>query len=317
LKPPQRDLTTDHPEVSVVVPAYRGILTIAVCLSSVRNAAHGMPVEIIMVESSGDGTAELVRARFPEVVVIEWRTRLSAGQARNVGFQRSKGRFVLCVDQDCVVGVDWIQRLVAHLERDGVGAAGGSVGVANPGNLPGWCVYFLEFFTHLPTRCAAREDNFLIGANSGYTAEVTRQLSFPDQTLGEDVLYSDAIRQHGFRVLYDPTITVMHHNRAGWREFISYCRAMGCASAASQQQLGGRAIALLRRMPALALCIPAIMLPRIAWRMMRAPWGHLARFALLLPACVFGQLVWANAFRRALRDGRTPHHGSDLARARA
>jgi glycosyltransferase involved in cell wall biosynthesis len=188
LNPAQRELATDHPEVSVVVPAYLGISTIAACLASIRRAAAERRVEILVVESSGDGTTQLVRARFPGVIVIASPKRLSAGQARNEGFRHCRGRFILCVDQDCIVEADWIQRMVDRLSLPGVDAAGGSVGVANPRNIPGWCVYFLEFFTHLPTRGAPCKNNFLLGANSGYRAEVTRQLSFPDQTLGEDVL---------------------------------------------------------------------------------------------------------------------------------
>ncbi len=93
------------------------------------------PHEVIVVESSGDGTAEFVENRFPEVRVIGSVSRLSSGAARNEGFRHARGRLWLCVDQDCLVPQDWMRRLVELLGRGGVGAAGGSIGVANPENL--------------------------------------------------------------------------------------------------------------------------------------------------------------------------------------
>lgn len=47
--------TVTTPEVSVIVPGFRGRATIAACLDSVRKAAAGWRYEIIVVESSGDG----------------------------------------------------------------------------------------------------------------------------------------------------------------------------------------------------------------------------------------------------------------------
>ena len=78
-----------------------------------------------MVESSGDATAEIVRRRFPDVVLICSETRLSAGGARNRGAAAAGGPLVFFTDQDCIVPVDWIDRLGRHLDDPSVGAAGG------------------------------------------------------------------------------------------------------------------------------------------------------------------------------------------------
>ena len=291
-------------QVSVIIPAYRGAATIGACLESVRKAIVG-PHEIIVVESSGDGTADLVQSRFPDVTVIKSAFRLSSGAARNEGFRHARGRLWLCVDQDCLVPQDWMTRLVELLGRDGVGAAGGSIGVANPANLAGWCVYFLEFFSHFPSRGRTCDDNFLIGANSGWRPEAIGQEIFPDQTLGEDLIASERIRQNGLTVLYDPSLTVQHHNRHGWAEFFRYCREMGAAAADSRTRLGGRAIDALHRVPALAYGIPFLILPKIAWRLVSAPRGYLLMFLALFPCCVVGHFMWANAFRKALCQVRT------------
>jgi GT2 family glycosyltransferase len=286
------------PEISVIIPAHNGKATIALCLERVLQAAEGLDVEILVVESSADGTAAEVRQKFPHVQLLEAPNRLTAGQARNCGIQQARGRWLFCVDQDCLVPPDWIRQLLRHLAQEGVGAAGGSMAVANPENISGWCVYFLEFLNHFPRQSGRlRQDNFLIGANSAWRAEVFAKVRFPDQTLGEDRLLSEAVRRQGWSVVYDPSLPVWHHNRRGWAEFRRYCRAMGRAAAHDQQVLGGQAIRWIQRWPPLVYGVPLVVLPLIGWRLLGAPPSYLLRYLALLPCCLAGQILWAREFQ--------------------
>lgn len=292
---------TGSPEISVIVPAFRGRATILACLGAVQREVIGWNHEILVVESSGDGTVELVEEHFPQVRLIISRVRLTAGQARNLGIRAAFGRWLFCVDQDCLVPSGWISRLLHHLDQPGVGAAGGSMEVANPAIASGWCVYFLEFLNHFPSRVArVSQRNFLIGANSAWRADMFDQLAFPDQTLGEDLLLSEAVRQQGLAVIYDPTIAVRHYNREGWAEFRRYARAMGRAAAHDQRQIGGHRYQLIERWPMLSFGVPLVILPLIGWRLLNAPPTYLLRFLLLLPCCLLGQLLWAWEFRAAV-----------------
>ena len=142
-------------DISIVIPAYLGARTIADCLESVVRATRGRDREIIVVESSGDATAEIVRQRFPDVVLIRSAERLSAGAARNRGAAEARGRLVFFTDQDCIVPSDWIDRLARHLERPSVGAAGGAVGIRNPSNLSGCARVFSGIPETLPRQRAA------------------------------------------------------------------------------------------------------------------------------------------------------------------
>jgi cellulose synthase/poly-beta-1,6-N-acetylglucosamine synthase-like glycosyltransferase len=303
--PDHTQATDPDPEVSVVVPAYRGIDTICECLASIYASTRDWRCEVIVVESSGDGAAALVRQQFPEATVIESSVRLSAGQARNEGARQARGRWVLCADQDCIVPADWADRLVTLLRNPAVGAAGGSIAVANPSNISGWCVYFLEFMYHFPSRGRVQEGNFLIGANSAWRADILQQVAFPDQTLGEDRRLSHDVRKLGMQVLYDPSISVRHHNRRGWREFIRYCDAMGRSSAEERLRAGGRLVAFLQSTSWLSLLLPLAVLPMIGWRLLVGRPSHFLLYLVLLAPCALGQLIWANAFRRVLARPRS------------
>lgn len=293
------------PEITIAVPAYRGKQTICACLEAIQQAANGWSHQILVIESSGDGSSELIHSRFPGVQVIESPCRLSAGEARNLGVRHAQGRWLFFVDQDCLVPRDWIPRLLQHLEKDGVGGAGGSIAVANPRNTPGWCVYFLEFLNHFPNRHGGSEtDQFLIGANSAWRADVLQKTAFPDQTLGEDLLLSERVKALGYSLIYDPGVTVHHYNRSGWREFRRYCRAMGRAAGADQQHIGGWKVAVIQRYPVLVFSVPLAILPLIVWRLRSAPPSYLPRFLMLLPCCLMGQLLWASEFRSVILRSR-------------
>lgn len=293
------------PDISVVVPGYLGARTIVDCLESIHHAIRGRQAEVIVVESSGDGAADSVRQRFPGVKLVQSPTRLSAGGARNRGTTESRGRIVFFTDQDCIVPPDWISRLEQHLARPGIGAAGGSVGIRNLSSLSGCAMYFLEFLYHFPARGRApRDDNFMVGCNSAYRRELLQVVSFPDQTLGEDVLFSDRIRRAGFGIVYDPDLEVKHQNREGWGEFFSYNGKMGRSAAAYHLVLNRKWARPFIRVPALTFAAPLAILPSIGFRLARSRWSYLFRFLLLTPMCLAGNLVWASAFRREILDAR-------------
>ena len=295
-------------EISVIIPAYHGAATIAGCLASVVLATQGRRSEIILVDSSGDGSSAIVREQFPQVTLILSPTRLSAGAARNAGIARARGTLLFFVDQDCQVPADWIAGLEKHFADPGVGGVGGSLGMLNPTARTGSAIYFLEFFRHLPTDSPPqRNPDFLLGCNCAYRADVLRSVSFPDQTLGEDVLVSHLVCRQGFDLVYDPSVEVLHTNRVGKREFLRYNMKMGSASAAYQMALRQPRSLPFLWFPALVFIAPFIILPMIFVRVLRCRRPYLKSFLLLLPVCFVGNLVWAAAFRRRVLASRRRH----------
>lgn len=292
-------------DVSVVVPTYNGTATITECLTSVSRAMGDRNGEIIVVDSSSDGTAALVRERFPTARLHQSPTRLTAGGARNLGVARAGAKIVLFTDQDCVVPDDWVGRMLAYFEDPRVDGVGGTVGIGNLENHVGCALYFLEFLYHFPSPRSTRPDTrFLVGCNAAYRRAVLEAVPFPDQTLAEDVIFGHRVRAHGFRSLHDPRIEVKHHNKEGWGKFLAYNYEMGRASAAYHASLRLPRAAPFLRFPALAYALPLLILPSIGVRLLRSRRvGYLARFALLAPVCLMGNLRWAAGFRSQALSG--------------
>jgi GT2 family glycosyltransferase len=110
-----------QPEVSVVVPVRDGASTIPPLLASLAEQS-GDPerLELIVVDNaSRDGTAEIARRGGARVVE---EPRPNRALARNRGVAIARGRSLLFVDGDCIVGRGWAEALTDCLERSELAA---------------------------------------------------------------------------------------------------------------------------------------------------------------------------------------------------
>ena len=99
--------------------------------------ATAVPFEVVVVDSSRDGTAKQIAATFPEVTLVTSTSRLYPGDARNLGVERARTEILAFIDTDCIVDARWIEEIAAAHRTD-VLAAGGSVENANPESVIGW-----------------------------------------------------------------------------------------------------------------------------------------------------------------------------------
>src|SRR2546423_5598204 len=125
-------------EVSIVVVTYNALPWLERCLESV--AGH----ETIVVDhGSTDGTLELLRARFPDVRIVE-QENLGLGAGSNAGMRIAGGEYFLLLNPDAWAVGDAVERLVdfadEHPEAAVVGPRprhpGGPLPRAGPGVPP-------------------------------------------------------------------------------------------------------------------------------------------------------------------------------------
>jgi GT2 family glycosyltransferase len=99
------------PDVSVVVVTHNSAPWIERCLESVRG--H----ETIVVDNgSSDGTARLVRERFPDVRLVE-QGNVGMGAGNNVGMRLGSGRYFLLLNSDAWVVGDAVERLARFADE--------------------------------------------------------------------------------------------------------------------------------------------------------------------------------------------------------
>ncbi len=100
----------DVPDVAVVVVTYDALHWLERCLESVR----GVPT-VVVDNGSRDGTPAFVRARFPEVRLLETENR-GLGAGWNRGIQATASRYVLILNADAWLVGDALERLVAFAD---------------------------------------------------------------------------------------------------------------------------------------------------------------------------------------------------------
>jgi GT2 family glycosyltransferase len=115
-----------NPDLSVVIVSWSCRDELADCLASLAGAPRDVERETIVVDNaSADGTAEMVRERFPDVRLIANETNRGFAAANNQGIRLARGRNLLFLNPDTVVREGALGELVRTLDRDdGIGACG-------------------------------------------------------------------------------------------------------------------------------------------------------------------------------------------------
>jgi len=101
--------------ISVIIPSYNHAGTIALALESVFTQTL-LPSEVIVVnDGSTDATAEAVKPYLDRIEYIEGINQ-GGNAARNKGFARSTGDYVIFHDADGIMRPDMLETLFATLE---------------------------------------------------------------------------------------------------------------------------------------------------------------------------------------------------------
>lgn len=102
-----------NPIVSIVIVTYKVKDLLARCLDSLKDASASVRSEIIVVDNaSEDGTTDLLQIKYPETILITNPSNVGFGRACNIGFERSKGDFILFLNPDTLVQTDTLKNLV-------------------------------------------------------------------------------------------------------------------------------------------------------------------------------------------------------------
>ena len=104
--------------VSVVIVNWNGARLLPACLDALL--AQTRPAdEIVLVDNgSTDGSVELVRGRYPDVMVLPLAANLGFAEGNNRGIAASQGELVVTLNNDAIPTAGWLEHLCAPLEAD-------------------------------------------------------------------------------------------------------------------------------------------------------------------------------------------------------
>lgn len=169
--------------------------------------------------ASADGTAKMVRERFPEVTLIANATNLGFGRACNDGARTGRGEAIVLVNDDMEVAPDFLERLVAPLDDPQVGMVAGLMLQPGGGRVDGFGIEVdrtLNAYNRLRHRLPSEAPGRLLGPSGGaaaYRREAWEAVGGFDETFfayGEDVDLALRLRHAGWAAAAAPDARGIH-----------------------------------------------------------------------------------------------------------
>jgi len=113
-------------KLSIIIISFNTKDFLQKCLASLRaNISRKIKYEVIVVDnSSKDDSVEMVKAEFPEVILIQNEKNLGFAKANNLGIKKAKGDYILFLNSDTVVPKNTIEHMLSFMDKNkNVGAS--------------------------------------------------------------------------------------------------------------------------------------------------------------------------------------------------
>ena len=106
------------PDVSLLIVSHNTCDLLDACLASIQGETRGACEIIVVDNASSDGSAAMVRRRYPDVMLIENQHNAGFAAANNQAAHAARGRFLLLLNPDTLVLDGAIDRLAAFMDAD-------------------------------------------------------------------------------------------------------------------------------------------------------------------------------------------------------
>lgn len=245
---PREGPVSAPPKVSIIVPHYRDLDSLDLCLRGLTAQTFPMAdAEIIVADNaSPQGEAEVAR-------VIAGRARLvtvnerGAGPARNGGVAVARGEVLAFTDCDCQPEPQWLEAGLAALETHDFVGGGMKVLVQDPNDMTPAEAFETEFAFNNADYVTRK--GFTVTANLFCRREVFDRVGGFRVGVSEDYDWCERARQAGYRIGYAPDAMVGHPARRVWGDLISKWRRLNAETyTLFKDRRGGRLTWLVKNL---------------------------------------------------------------------
>jgi GT2 family glycosyltransferase len=218
-------------------------------LDSIYQAIKDVRFEVVVVDNGSiDGTLEMIKGEYPEVLIVENASNRGVAPARNQLLRKASGRYVLSLDVDTTLLPNGaVETLVSTMDSHPEAAIGGPKLVYKDCSLQLSCRPFPSplniliegtfFRNHLANsrfvkgytmedwdHGSLREVDWMYGAALMIRASILNTIGYFDEAffyLYEDIDFCFRARNAGYKVLYIPDAVVCHHLEREERSILS------------------------------------------------------------------------------------------------
>ncbi|MDB5257317.1 MAG: hypothetical protein JWM14_2012 [Chitinophagaceae bacterium] len=124
-----------QPLVSIVTVNYNGVKVTSEFLDSIQRITYKQ-IEVIVVDNASAENADVLKERYPWIILIKSPLNTGFAGGNNLGFQVAKGKYFLMLNNDTEVAPDFLEHLVKKMEEEpGVGVVSSKVIFFNSDNI--------------------------------------------------------------------------------------------------------------------------------------------------------------------------------------
>ena len=233
-------------DLSIVIVNYNTKKLTIDCIQSVLNSKLNFQYEILVVDNaSSDGSVEQIKSLFPYIKVISNKENVGFSKANNQAIRRCSGRYVLLLNSDTIVNECTLDKMILFMDEEkDVGAVGCEVNLPD-GTLDKAChrgfptpeasfYYMVGLAQKYPTSPKynsyhksymnmheIHDIDCLVGAFIMVRREAFEQVGLLDEEFfmyGEDIDWCFRIKEVGWRIVYNPTVSIVHYKGASSRK---------------------------------------------------------------------------------------------------
>jgi len=111
-------MNSQLPDITVIIVTFNAVKHIEGCLKSLFKYCSNLNMEVIVSDNnSRDGTIDIVKNKFPQVILLEGKNR-GFGAANNRGILNGSGRYFLFLNDDTLLIDDSIKKLISFLNEN-------------------------------------------------------------------------------------------------------------------------------------------------------------------------------------------------------
>lgn len=119
-------------DVSIIIVNYNTKELLKNCINSIYTHTKDIEFEIIVSDNGSiDGSIEMIKKEFPDVILIENNANLGFGTANNKGLKIAKGKYIFYLNSDTVLLNNAVKIFFEYWEnspeRDNIGALGANL----------------------------------------------------------------------------------------------------------------------------------------------------------------------------------------------
>lgn len=219
--------------LTIGIPALNAKSDLDRLLTSIQNELTGVDYEVIVADNgSHDGTPELMREKYPWVCYLYEVENVGIAKSTNLIFEKMRGKYWLRLDVDTVLKTSAVEKMIEYMDSNP------RVGVLAPRleNLDGsfqssyethfklpiewlwdYALWLKKIVNRLSLKSIVKTEPFEIAYAASAAVMVRKeaidQIGELDPAMDffmEDADFIYRIKQHGWQIVYDPRISIIH-----------------------------------------------------------------------------------------------------------